>query len=515
MDRRRLALGRAKLGRAVLGRAVLTVLPLAFLAYFFVYPVGRILLMSAGGGWGNLNTPRLAGTVWFTFWQASVSTVATLLLAMPLTWALSRVSLPGRRTFTALVTVPFVLPTVVVGSAFVALGWTGSVWAILAAHIFYNVAVVVRLVGGVWSRLDPTIWEASAVLGARPARRFWNVTLPLLRPALAAAAAIVFVFSFTSFGVVLILGQLRYRTLEVAIYEAATSFLDLPSAAALSVLQLACVALLLATAGRLSNRLAPPRLTTSLASPRRSRRTAGIVVAVSFGLLAVPLLALARRSVGGFSALATQPTGLGSPLAAVANSLRTAALAAVLATLVGLPLARMGAGRRWGRAIDLLVMLPLGTSAVTVGLGFLVALGEPVDLRTSPLLIPIAHSLVAVPFVVRATGPLLSAIRPAIREAAAVLGANRQQVWTTIERPIVARAAALGGGMAAAVSLGEFGASAFIVRPESTTLPVLIARLLARPGAVNFSAAMALAVVLMGVTGLLVLAVDRLGEPRW
>jgi thiamine transport system permease protein len=332
---------------------------------------------------------------------------------------------------------------------------------------------------------------------------------------LAAAAAIVFVFSFTSFGVVLILGQLRYRTLEVAIYEAATSFLDLPTAAALSVLQLACVAVLLATAGRLSNRLAPPRLTTSLASPRRSRRTAGIVVAVSFGLLAVPLLALARRSVGGFSALATQPTGLGSPLAAVANSLRTAALAALLATLVGLPLARMGAGRRWGRAIDLLVMLPLGTSAVTVGLGFLVALGEPVDLRTSPLLIPIAHSLVAVPFVVRATGPLLSAIRPAIREAAAVLGANRQQVWTTIERPIVARAAALGGGMAAAVSLGEFGASAFIVRPESTTLPVLIARLLARPGAVNFSAAMALAVVLMGVTGLLVLAVDRLGEPRW
>ncbi len=504
MDRRRLALGRAKLGRAVLGRAVLTVLPLAFLAYFFVYPVGRILLLSAGGGWGNLNTPRLAGTVWFTFWQASVSTVATLLLAMPLTWALSRVSLPGRRTFTALVTVPFVLPTVVVGSAFVALGWTGSVWAILAAHIFYNVAVVVRLVGGVWGRLDPTIWEASAVLGARPARRFWNVTLPLLRPALAAAAAIVFVFSFTSFGVVLILGQLRYRTLEVAIYEAATS-----------LLQLACVAVLLATAGRLSNRLAPPRLTTSLASPRRSRRTAGIVVAVSFGLLAVPLLALARRSVGGFSALATQPTGLGSPLAAVANSLRTAALAALLATLVGLPLARMGAGRRWGRAIDLLVMLPLGTSAVTVGLGFLVALGEPVDLRTSPLLIPIAHSLVAVPFVVRATGPLLSAIRPAIREAAAVLGANRQQVWTTIERPIVARAAALGGGMAAAVSLGEFGASAFIVRPESTTLPVLIARLLARPGAVNFSAAMALAVVLMGVTGLLVLAVDRLGEPRW
>lgn len=508
MDGRRHSLARADLRGVALGA-----LPLAFLAYFFAYPVARILLMSTG--WGNLTTPRLANTVWFTFWQASVSTGATLLLALPLTWALSRVKLAGRRAFTALVTVPFVLPTVVVGSAFVALGWTGSVWAIIAAHIFYNVAVVVRLVGGVWSRLDPAIWEASAVLGARPVRRFWNVTLPLLRPALAAAAAIVFVFSFTSFGVVLILGQLRYRTLEVAIYEAATSFLDLPTAAALSVLQLACVALLLAAAGRFSKRLPPPRLTSLPVASPRNRRTARLVVAASLALLAVPVVALARRGIGGFSALATSRGGLGSPIEAAANSLRTAALAAVVATAVGLPLARIGSGRRWGRAIDLLVMLPLGTSALTVGLGFLVALDAPVDLRTSPLLIPIAHALVAVPFVVRATGPLLSAIRPAIREAAAVLGANRRQVWTTIERPIVARAAALGGGMAAAVSLGEFGATAFIVRPESTTMPVLIARLLARPGPVNLSASMALAVLLMGITATLVLAVDRLGEPRW
>src|SRR5574337_1450490 len=92
-------------------------------------------------------------------------------------------------------------------------GWA----AILIAHTFFNVAVVVRVVGTFWASLDPRIAEAAATLGASPWRRAREITLPLLAPALAAAAAIVFLFSFTSFGIVLILGGVRYSTLETAI----------------------------------------------------------------------------------------------------------------------------------------------------------------------------------------------------------------------------------------------------------------------------------------------------------
>ncbi len=159
-------------------------------------------------------------------------------------------------------------------------------------------------------------------------------------------------------------------------------------------------------------------------------------------------------------------------------------------------------------------MLPLGTSAVIIGFGFLVSLGSvpflPIDLRTSALLIPIAHALVALPFVVRATVPVLRSVDGRLREAAAVLGASPSRAWREIDLPIVGRAALVGAGFAFAVSLGEFGATLFIVRPDVPTMPVAIFRLLGQPGVLAFGQAMAMAVVLMIVTTVSVMALDRL-----
>jgi thiamine transport system permease protein len=156
-------------------------------------------------------------------------------------------------------------------------------------------------------------------------------------------------------------------------------------------------------------------------------------------------------------------------------------------------------------------MLPLGTSAVIVGFGFLVALGNlPFDLRTSVVLIPIAHAIVALPFLVRATVPVLRSVDQRLRDAAAVLGASPTRVWREIDMPIVSRAALVGAGFAFAVSLGEFGATLFIVRPDTPTMPVAIFRLLSQPGALAFGQAMAMAALLMFVTGASVLAFDRL-----
>ncbi len=143
-------------------------------------------------------------------------------------------------------------------------------------------------------------------------------------------------------------------------------------------------------------------------------------------------------------------------------------------------------------------MLPLGTSAVTVGFGFLIALDEPpLDLRSSPLLVPLAQALVGIPFVVRTMLPVLRAVDHRLREAAAVLGASPLRAWREVDLPMVRRALLVAAGFAFAISLGEFGATVFIARADTPTLPVAVAQLLGRAGELNYGQAMALSTILM------------------
>lgn len=501
------------------GWVAVAAVPTIFIGYFFAYPLFRILglgLSELSIGASGLEA-RLVRVGWFTLWQATVSTVLTFILAAPLTWAVSTFEFRGRRLATALVTVPFVLPTVVVGSAFVALGWQDSIGAILAAHVFFNVAVVVRTVSTLWSRIDPRLLEAGRVLGASNWQVFRTITLPLLRPALAAAASIVFLFTFTSFGVVLILGGFQYATLEVEIYRQAVTLFDLPLAAALAVVQLVGVTGALYWYSRYQERTAA-KWTLNRGSNRRrlqGRARYGVLAAVlgTLGLLAIPLGVLVSRSLSGsfYRALFQEDPVVGTPISSVGNSLWFGVVAMLLATIVGVMAATVISGRtgRLSRWFDLTLMLPLGTSAVTIGFGFIVALDWPVDLRASAWLVPIAHALVAVPFVVRNTVPTLRSVESQTREAAAVLGASPFRVWREIDLPLVSRAAMVGAGFAFVISLGEFGATSFIARPSSATIPVMIFRLLSRPGETSFGMAMALSVVLAAITAAVVLAIDR------
>ena len=495
-------------------------LPALFIAYLFLYPLGRILWISLSGeGFVEvLGSARFREAAWFTLWQAILSTVLTVLAALPVTWAISRHSFRGRELVRALVTVPFALPTVVVGSAFLALTGRG-IGSILAAHVFFNLAVVVRTVGGVWSRIDPRVDEAAAVLGASPWRRFREITLPLLRPALFSAAAIVFLFCFTSFGTVLILGGGRLRTLEVEIYQQAVSFLDLGAAGALALIQLVVVLAALLISYRLQTRATEFTVSSEAELPRprgRHRIAVLAVVIATLSSLAAPLSVLVVRSLdaggkGWLELFTDDRASAVRTLPAIRNSLFfavvTAAIAVVIGGLAAAALARRRRGVGW---FDTILMLPLGTSAVTIGFGFLVALDRPVDLRASLLLVPLAHAVVAIPFVVRVALPLLRSIRHDLREAAAVLGASPARVWREIDLPIVARALAVGAGFAAIISLGEFGATSFIARPSTATVPTVLYQLLGRPGQVTFAAAMAMAVLLAGLTAIIIVLVDRL-----
>jgi len=492
-----------------------------------------------------------ARILWFTFWQAALSTLLTILLALPAAYVFSRYRFSGKKLLQVLATVPFVLPTVVVAAAFRALlGNQGiindllqrvfrlpeaplqmnhSLFFVLLAHVFFNYAVVLRIVGGFWARLDPSLGESARVLGASAGRVFFRVTLPLLMPALLAAGLLVFIFCFSSFGVILILGGPRLATLEVEIYRQALHLFNLPLAAALSLLQIVFVLLLMWVYTSLQRKRAvtlQPVSGSRIQVPVRTtadRAWVGGVFCLILLLVGAPLAALVGRSfltdtgpsLLFYRALFENPIQsvfYVPPVKAVVYSCGFALVTLGFSLVIGLLASKFlsGTKSRIGALLDPIFMLPLSTSAVTLGFGFIITLDRPpLNLRTSLLLVPLAHTLVAFPFVVRSVLPALRSIPAGLRESAALLGASQLKVWRAVELPIIGRALAVGAVFAFTVSLGEFGASVFVARPETPTMPLAIYRFLGQPGPMNYGQAMAMSSLLMLVTAAGFLVLER------
>src|SRR5262249_4848311 len=312
-------------------------IPLLFLTLFFLYPLTTILRLGFAGdpalGSGGagvralLADPCYLEVLWFSIWQALLSTALTLAIGLPAAYVFARYDFAGKTVLRAIATVPFVMPTVVVAAAFKALlgprdllntalqsllGLTEppirldqTLTLILLAHIFYNYSLVLRIVGGFWSTLDTRLEQAAAVLGAGRLRAFREITLPLLLPAIGAAALLIFIFTFSSFGVVLLLGGPNFATVEVEIYRQTAQFLRLDVAAALSLVQMLATLLMTLLYPRLQSRRAVPlelRARAANARPARTPRERLLVggnIAVVVLLLGAPLLALALRSVAG------------------------------------------------------------------------------------------------------------------------------------------------------------------------------------------------------------------------
>ena len=546
--------------------------PLAFLLLFYFYPLGSILTVSLERSQQGpispfveaLRSPIPWRTLGFTLWQAILSTLLTLALGLPGAYLFAHYNFRGKSLLQALTGIPFLMPTLVVAAAFNALvgpnGWvnlglrhlfhlsstplqfTNTLTAILVAHVFYNTTIVLRMVGDFWSHLDPRLGQAAQMLGANRWQAIRWVITPVLTPAITAAALLVFIFDFTSFGVILILGGPRFATLEVEIYYQTISLFNLPMAAVLSLLQLACTLGLTLIYTRLTKRLTIPLALKSrtvtqrrLTTPR-SKLMAGILITTLMILLILPLAALAVRSLTRLEPARGQQTAatpgltldyyceLGinrresafyaPPTTAIGISLGYALITTVLALALGFPAAialSRDVDSPINQGMDAILMLPLGTSAVTLGLGFIVALDQPpLDLRASWILVPLAHTLVAFPFVVRNLTPALHSIRPRIRQAAAVLGASPGSVFRHIDIPMIARATLVAGTFAFTISLGEFGATSLIARPEFPTVPVAIYRLISRPGEINYGQALALSTILMLVAGAGMLLIDRM-----
>ncbi len=505
--------------------------PAGFLAIFLGVPLVSLAVeVVSPDTAGYLTDPLPWRIAALAAGQALLSTALALTLGLPLANVLNRYRFPGRRWALALATVPFVLPTVVVALAFRALlGSTlGAGLAIVVlAHAYLNLAVVVRIVGARWMTIDPRYEVVARTLGADRWTAFRTVTLPALAPAIASAAAIVFVFSFTSLGIVLLLGDAGTRTLESLVLRQTSVLLDFQGAAVSAAIQAVVVGSVLLWAARQRSGTGSLRGMHMIRARGAGRVVVGVVVVATCVIVLAPVAALVwsslRSSSGwtltwwasvfGGGGIDPGSTRIGSPLAALTRSLGYALITGVVAAIVGGLAAVSVLSGRLGRAFALATALPLGISAATVGLGTLLAYGrEPLDLRTTGLLVPMAHALIAVPLVVAVAMPTLRAADRRLVTVAATLRARPSRAWWTGYGPTLRTVMIAAGGLACAVSLGEFGAASFLARADGPTVPLVIARLLGRPGEASFGVAAVMAVLLVIMTTTLVAAVDRGGR---
>jgi thiamine transport system permease protein len=492
---------------ALLG-AVVTI---GFVGLFVCWPVLRLFAEGAStSAIGDvLGSSRIRTVIWFTIWQAALSTVGTLLLSLPGAWLVGTHRFRGRQLLVAIWSAPFVLPSVVVGAAFLALlpeRWERSIPALISAHIFFNVGMATRVIGEAWASLDERFEQTAATLGA-PVGAQRRLALRLLLPTVASVAGVVGSLCLTSFAIVRILGGLRHNTVETEIWRQTTERLALDKASVLAVVQIVLVVTVL---------LVTSRARTGASVAKRSLKSAPtLATAVIISALTIttltPILLLANRALNwpgsgrtfrAFDALRSVTPGsglLGTPLHAIATSLRNVLLATVLSVVMA-GFATLGGAKR-SRFVTALTLLPMAVSAVTLGLGTILAFARsPLAWRSSWWMVPVLQAVVAFPFAVRILRPAADAIDPQLRIAAQTLGASPIAAWWRVDGLLLRVPFRSAIGLSAAIALGEFGASSFLVRPRSETIPVAIGVLSSRPGGQLQAQAAALAVTLALMT---------------
>ena len=548
-------------------RSFFWIFPILFIAGFYFLPMASILGDTLVSGSGSSLTNQINWTiagraVGFSFYQAFLSTLITLFVGLPSAYLFGRFSFRGKSLLRILSTLPFILPTVVVAAGFNALigpnGWLNllimdilqistppirllnSMPAILIAHVFYNTSIVIRVVGIAWEQLDQKLENAARMLGATPNNVFWKITFPLLLPSILSATILVFLFDFTSFGVILMMGGAAFTTIEVEIYIQTMQFLNLKMAGILSLIQLTFTMLLtflsLCISGDRNVPIIPMIEGEGLRKPDSflNKLFVYILSAILVILLVSPTAALlfrstltfsTRNSIGGMASWGftfENYRGLFyndrhslffvPPIVALRNSVLFAVASMITALIFGIMISVSSLkNERSNKYLGLLVMLPLGTSAVTLGLGYFSAFSSmPNSIQWFPILIPMVHALIALPFVIRIIQPVINSIPANLHEAAMTLGVPERQLWKHIDLPLIRKSLATAAIYAFAISLGEFGATSFLIRPEYPTLPIAIFRYLNLPGGENYGKAMAMAAILLVICGIGFFIIERL-----
>lgn len=490
--------------------------PWVFLGVFFVAPV--VMTLAA---FTDITVLRETVTnsffikiAWFSLWQAALSVVVTLAIGLPATWALSRVSFPGSQILRGIISAPFVMPAVVVASGVLAIlpaNNNTGVLPILWAHAMFNISVVLRIVGPRWELLDQRLEHAAATLGAHPLRTFRYVVWPHIKNSAINAALLIFIYCFTSFGVIVIVGGFRRRTIEAEIFTQAIRLGDTSTATALAVVQIAMIGIVFAVVRTRSGRETAAshiHRRQPLSSTTHNPWIVGGAIATAVALVGLPMVATLWRSIysrgtqsftlsGWESLLDARLPGMAySATEVLANS----ATFAVLAALVCVPLS-LAAVVSNNRLLFFVSSLPVVVSAATLGIGLIITFDvDPIAWRSQWWLLPVVHAVIAFPLTTRTLHPAYVAIPTSLRHSAYVLGASPLRTFFTIEIPVMKSALWRATGLSMAVSLGEFGATSFLSRSGTTTMPIAIGQLMGTVGQAPQQAAFALSATFILVT---------------
>lgn len=525
---------------------------LIFLLAAFFLPLVMIFsaaFLDSGGGFSLrpfaelLSSRGLARLLGFTIYQALLSTLAALAMGLPGAWFLARTQFPGRKLVRSLSIIPFVLPPILVVLGFVSafgnngilnrllMALTGSsepplrvlysLKGIILAHGFYNFPVVLRIVSSVLSSLPRAEEDAALLLGARRSERFFSIIFPRILPAVLSSMVLVFLFCFSSFAVIMVLGGgPKHSTIEVEIYRLARISLDIPAAGRLALIASLIGALpLLAVRRAKSAYFVLGRESKELRKSGRGVRLVGLLYAAI--MLLFVIFPLAGIIINGFLA----PSG---PLAEAEFSLRwftsllhdRSALEAAAGSLMlggmtvlislplagGLALATVRSGPRRAALFELLAGLPMTVSSVIIGAAYLSLSTLLPSLGSRPLFIAAAHSVIAFPFVFRTMLTVVGKSESGCRKAAISLGARPARAFVDVELPMMEHALFSAAAFAFALSVGEMNASLTLSGGNFTNLPIAIYRLI---GSYQFYKASALGTLLMLLCALAFLYIDK------
>lgn len=528
---------------------------MVLLTFLFLIPLVIILSKAFIGEDGGFSFARVRHTMTdpytvrilgFTLFQAFVSTVVSVAIGLPGAYLLATYRFPGKRIIKAICTIPFVLPSILVVLGFVIFyGNNGLVnrmlmtlfglsspplsilytfTAVILAHAFYNFPIVLGLVSSYWEHLPIRSEQAAMTMGARRWTVFRTVTLPRLAPAILSASTLVFLFCFSSFAILLVLGGgPRFTTIEVEIYRRARMTMDPEGAAALSLLSIA-VALVLVAFHSWTQRLMARQ--EEVESDRQSRLERSprswwgklLTILYTIGTVVFVLGPLGGIIYRSFQAPVSRSGSLAFSLRwyrelfgldrAAGSSLGTASSAIVLSLViaavtaaVSLTISTMLAARlrqnhgRFRGSMELFAMLPMAVSSVVIGLGYhlvsaAVGGGRPVGVT----LVVLAHVVIASPFVLRTILPEYRKIPFSYTQASLTLGATVPQTFRHIELPLLRSSMATGAAFAFAISMGEINATLVLSDSSIVTIPVVMYRLI---GSYNYGGACALGTVLI------------------
>ncbi len=513
----------------------------------------------------------------FSMVEAVASTMLTVAVGLPVAWAMGRYRWKRIRLQRTLLYLPFVTPPVVAAVGFLAMfsegGWVqmigldfrsehsnitnpsewyaegvhfGQFSALILAHAWFNISLMIRFVEPVVAQLDPS-WEEQLRLlpgGQTPLSRLRTLWAPMLGPAVAVAATYTFFFSFTSFALVRWLTPGRH-TLESLLADLGGSagiegYRTDTSLAVLSIagVQMLLMLLMLWGAGRFERKHSHV-LSLNDESSNRAQRGApplkwilgvGSVVVLSMTPYISVIVASFRMrgdagegfrwTLAGWQRAVAGDRSTITLMEAIGNSLTYAGITVLVALPLGYGVAsalttlRKRGHRKTAGVVDSLCMIPLSVSAVVVGLGIVVGmLRWYPDLFRFPYLPALPHIMLVLPFVIRLLVPAMERIDGIYAQQAQLLQMSSFRLWWHSKGAFLLPTMTMAASLCLAFSLGEFGASYLVVRVGSwDTLSIMVDTVAGRPkfDPVVMPTAMALASMLMLITFIILGLNERL-----